>query len=38
VVSGEVVVAEGFLSMRKTIAENGGFQLVFTAIAMCHKK
>jgi len=38
VASGELVIAEGVLSMRKTTAENGGFQLVFTAIAMCHKK
>jgi hypothetical protein len=38
VASGEVVVAEGVLSMRKTSAENGGFQPVFAAIAMCHEK
>jgi hypothetical protein len=36
--SGEVVVAEGVLSMRKTIAPDGGFQPVSAAIAMCHKK
>ena len=35
--SGELVVAEGVLSMRKTTVQNGGFQTVSTAIAMCHK-
>jgi hypothetical protein len=38
VASGELVVAEGVLSMRKTTVQNGGFQPVSAAIAMCHKK
>jgi hypothetical protein len=38
VASGELVVAEGILSMRKTTVQNGGFQPVSAAIAMCHKK
>jgi hypothetical protein len=38
VASGELVIAEGVLSMRKTTGQNGGFQPVFAAIAMCHKK
>jgi hypothetical protein len=38
VASGQVVVAEGVPSMRKTTVQNGGFQPVSAAIAMCHKK
>jgi len=38
VASGELVIAEGVLSMRKTTAENCGFQPVSAAMAMCHKK